>query len=37
MKRRTRVVETTLDITSSLMLATARLRWVEEKRWDKKC
>jgi hypothetical protein len=23
------------DITSCLMLATARLRWTEEKRWNK--
>lgn len=35
-KRRTRVVGTFPDITSCLMLATARLKWTEEKRWQKK-
>jgi transposase-like protein len=35
-RRRTRVVGVFPDINSCLMLATARLRWTEEKRWNKR-
>ncbi len=35
-RRRSRVVGAFPDLTSCLMLATARLRWTEEKRWQKK-
>lgn len=35
-KRRTRVVGVFPDITSCLMLATARLKWTEERRWGKR-
>ncbi len=35
-RRRTRVVGVFPDINSCLMLASARLRWTEEKRWNRK-
>jgi len=35
-RRRTRVVGAFPDLTSCLMLACARLKWTEEKRWEKK-
>ena len=35
-KRRTKVVGVFPDVTSCLMLATARLRWTEEKCWNKR-
>lgn len=35
-RRRSRVVGVFPDVTSCLMLAAARLKWTEEKRWGKK-
>lgn len=35
-RRRTRVVGVFPDLTSCLMLAAARLKWTEERRWEKK-
>ena len=35
-RRRTRVVGAFPDLTSCLMLAAARLKWTEERRWEKR-
>jgi transposase-like protein len=35
-RRRTRVVGVFPDLTSCLMLACARLKWTEERRWEKR-